>query len=682
MKNIIRRILREERLLIEASKLDILINKIGLNPDIAKIFEDMCGSLSVWVVNKYIDYFFKIFSEKGSEVNKEKLLTLSKNHINNISIKELNYDLTLIMDYINVELNGNKTPLENLSISDIKEISLEWGTKLGSDLINYVETNDIILDFRENGVGYYWVSLNTKNSPEECKRMGHCGTSKNGYLYSLRSYTKLLGGKYTKNKSHLTASIDEDGTLYQLKGSKNSKPKSEYHKYIVPLFLINNFINKIGVEYDDKNDFKLTDLNDKDFIYLYEKRPELFYNRNLIEHLKSIGISIDVILDHKKISKILEPPYFFNLSEQYNITEIDDIYLVMKHIYSDNINIINKTILSNNKELYYESDSGVWIKKEYDSNGNQTYSENSNGIWVKKIYNENDEQVYYEDSDGKIIDKRNIKESKIIKRILREQVQSQESMFRLIESTTKSNGYIISNIVCDILVNKYLININNKNYFENLLNYKLEWGIDWGVNDFVKYKNELYYNDLINFLNTMNIHYKWYLSSDIMLNIYSNPEFRGVFIQPIDRKQSLIMVYLPKDKFIFENIDGYMEAIISATIHELQHAYDYYVSKGKNVINKKQLEFNKKYKTDKKVDNIDDYLKDYYDLPSEINARITQLLKLIDFKKYKNFSDLLDDNYFRWLLYSNKLRNDFVDEKMYKKILQKIYVSYINEISN
>jgi hypothetical protein len=420
MKNIIRRILREERLLIEASKLDILINKIGLNPDIAKIFEDMCGSLSVWVVNKYIDYFFKIFSEKGSEVNKEKLLTLSKNHINNISIKELNYDLTLIMDYINVELNGNKTPLENLSISDIKEISLEWGTKLGSDLINYVETNDIILDFRENGVGYYWVSLNTKNSPEECKRMGHCGTSKNGYLYSLRSYTKLLGGKYTKNKSHLTASIDEDGTLYQLKGSKNSKPKSEYHKYIVPLFLINNFINKIGVEYDDKNDFKLTDLNDKDFIYLYEKRPELFYNRNLIEHLKSIGISIDVILDHKKISKILEPPYFFNLSEQYNITEIDDIYLVMKHIYSDNINIINKTILSNNKELYYESDSGVWIKKEYDSNGNQTYSENSNGIWVKKIYNENDEQVYYEDSDGKIIDKRNIKESKIIKRILRE----------------------------------------------------------------------------------------------------------------------------------------------------------------------------------------------------------------------------------------------------------------------
>jgi hypothetical protein len=270
----------------------------------------------------------------------------------------------------------------------------------------------------------------------------------------------------------------------------------------------------------------------------------------------------------------------------------------------------------------------------------------------------------------------------IIRRILREQVQSQESMFRLIESTTKSNGYIISNIVCDILVNKYLININNKNYFENLLNYKLEWGIDWGVNDFVKYKNELYYNDLINFLNTMNIHYKWYLSSDIMLNIYSNPEFRGVFIQPIDRKQSLIMVYLPKDKFIFENIDGYMEAIISATIHELQHAYDYYVSKGKNVINKKQLEFNKKYKTDKKVDNIDDYLKDYYDLPSEINARITQLLKLIDFKKYKNFSDLLDDNYFRWLLYSNKLRNDFVDEKMYKKILQKIYVSYINEISN
>ena len=94
--------------------------------------------------------------------------------------------------------------------------------------------NEIIIT-DENGNGFYWADLNTKNSSEECNRMGHCGRSSYGSLFSLRQNIPL-NNKYKLNKSVLTAAIGEDSILYQLKGVKNSKPKDEYHQYILPKY--------------------------------------------------------------------------------------------------------------------------------------------------------------------------------------------------------------------------------------------------------------------------------------------------------------------------------------------------------------------------------------------------------------------------------------------------------------
>jgi hypothetical protein len=171
---------------------------------------------------------------------------------------------------------------------------------VGDSKINYVENNPILIDFRnENGVGYYWVNLQTNNSTEECERMGHCGRSSSGSLYSLRSYRLTPDGKYKVNDSHLTASISNDGILYQLKGPKNSKPKEEYHKFILPLFDLQDedddyFIKEFGSEYASNQDFKLEDLPIQTLKDLYEIRPEIFKSRGLKSKMAELGIEIEV----------------------------------------------------------------------------------------------------------------------------------------------------------------------------------------------------------------------------------------------------------------------------------------------------------------------------------------------------------------------------------------------------
>jgi hypothetical protein len=205
-----------------------------------------------------------------------------------------------IMDWVRVGLNGNLGEYKDLPFIDLVLQSKDWhdSLEIGQGDINYKEQNPTILDFTdENGNGFYWADLNTKNSPEECNRMGHCGRSSYGYLYSLRQVIPI-NNKYKLNKSVLTAAIGEDGILYQLKGVKNSKPKDEYHQYIEPLFFVlggpgeedNYLIQGFGTEYAADQDFKLSDLPEETLKNLYQNRPELFSSRPMQRLLGQMGI--------------------------------------------------------------------------------------------------------------------------------------------------------------------------------------------------------------------------------------------------------------------------------------------------------------------------------------------------------------------------------------------------------
>ena len=294
-------------IILEASKKKILIDKVGLSAENAEMVDRIAGPLSVWLANKFIE---RVQKHRGE--SKEDAL----NRINSISLSTAMNTMTSIMDWIRVGLDGNVKPFMGLTYEELYIKSREWHDSLevGQGDINYVEENPIILDFRnENGDGFYWADLETSNSPEECERMGHCGRSSSGNIYSLRE-VKTLNPKFKLNKSHLTAAISSDGVIYQMKGPKNSKPQSKYHKYIIDLLYLTDedgeyFIKKFGREYQSSSDFKLSDLTEEEIAKLLEDRPDLF---------------TDGYTRYKLFQEGRIKPEDFPLSEVLNI-ELEDI---------------------------------------------------------------------------------------------------------------------------------------------------------------------------------------------------------------------------------------------------------------------------------------------------------------------------------------------------------------------
>jgi hypothetical protein len=288
-----------ESVIIEASKKKTLMDKVGLSEENAEYLERVCGPLSVWMANKVIDYQLKSMKSwvgfKDEELTKEKALErINSGNMMNV----YGFFVTEIMDWIRIGLNGNVNEYKNLSLIQLGEESKRWHDSLGigGGDINYIEKGDIVLDFRDSdGEGYYWVNTGTNDCNEESRRMGHCGrTNRGNTIWSLRNVKKLKD-TYTMNNSVVTAAIgDNDGYVWQMKGPKNSKPKKEFHKYIIPLFYLkgeNGYVIKgFGREYNSKNDFQIGDLDNSEIKELYQNRPDLFNDYKTKKLLVDLGV--------------------------------------------------------------------------------------------------------------------------------------------------------------------------------------------------------------------------------------------------------------------------------------------------------------------------------------------------------------------------------------------------------
>jgi hypothetical protein len=294
-----------EELVVEASKKDTLIGKLGFSEDNADLLSKLAGALSVWLGNKLIEYTVLSRSIGQEEpITKQEAIDVFNR---GAGVRARRSEIVSIMDWVRVGLNGNVNEYKNVGFGDLYKKSREWHESLdtGSGEINYVEENTILRDYRKDGIGFYWTDLETNNSDEECNRMGHCGrTSSYNTIYSLRE-TRRINEQYTVNKSHLTAAVgSSDGIIYQMKGPKNSKPKEEFHPYIVDLIINEENIQGFGSEYDSSSDFKITDLPETDIKKIYDSRPELFNTRQLKRQLVKMGIldssqyqEIDMIFD-------------------------------------------------------------------------------------------------------------------------------------------------------------------------------------------------------------------------------------------------------------------------------------------------------------------------------------------------------------------------------------------------
>ena len=81
----------------------------------------------------------------------------------------------------------------------------------------------------------------------------------------------------------MTFILQGDGSLGEMKGRSNNKPKEDYHPYILSLlkakvggeYLVKNIR---GGGYAPENNFDLEDLSDENLETLFKEIPELFFN--------------------------------------------------------------------------------------------------------------------------------------------------------------------------------------------------------------------------------------------------------------------------------------------------------------------------------------------------------------------------------------------------------------------
>ena len=132
-------------LITEMKKKQILIFKLGFDEIVARKLTDLCGSLSVWMANKLIEFVLNRIQTIDSSKHFTKHDAI--NFINNTKLNSGTMNqINSIMDWIRVGLNGNLGDYKNLDFFELSQKSGEWHDSLsaGQGQINYTEQNPLI----------------------------------------------------------------------------------------------------------------------------------------------------------------------------------------------------------------------------------------------------------------------------------------------------------------------------------------------------------------------------------------------------------------------------------------------------------------------------------------------------------------------------------------------------------
>lgn len=211
--------------------------------------------------------------------DKHAKFVLNKIVESNISLsrKSTNYVAKLvhpIVNYIDFVNNQSTNGMETLSIDDIVERYNMWCHKQKQKFpqINYDEKNTILLDYRKNNIGYYWVDLKSYYSSEMIFRMNNCGR--------VNSYQNMLELREFHiddcNYSRVVVVIDNNGYINQIRGFENIKPDIMYKDYIYDLFLNYDKLKGFRFLFTKETDFTHMDLDKNQLLNLRTVRPELF----------------------------------------------------------------------------------------------------------------------------------------------------------------------------------------------------------------------------------------------------------------------------------------------------------------------------------------------------------------------------------------------------------------------
>ena len=264
------------------------------------------------ILKDMLNGFYNIFKNDFSDEFKKKYNTLKPIDKVNFLQKEYkqkvstyyNNILPSIIDYLQEPSITN--PFDNTNtLIDLSAKSIQWHEDIAKEdrvdnkkVIRKDETSETD-KFIEYPNGWYWINLNVSYSQDEANNMGHCGNDPGKILFSLRD---------NNSNSHITASYHEkEKAIYQCKGRANSKPKSEYHKYILDMILNNTYpVNLLLTgSYRSDLDFNINDLS-------VEERNDLILNKPSLEYTNDTFLSYLNNKDFVKIISMINNGFVYN----------------------------------------------------------------------------------------------------------------------------------------------------------------------------------------------------------------------------------------------------------------------------------------------------------------------------------------------------------------------------------
>lgn len=278
-------------ILEEADNRDIIISKVGLPKEIADMAHELSDKYSIWIANsfkeKYLDTA-RIFQGMDDAVKDEiKAQITSGTKISHVVMKDMvsNFrtsegEYRHILDW----LRGRNNPpvmetdqinFKTLTFDEAKQRSERWHEELSRLKAGRIEDEegDVVINFPD---GFYWIKLGKSYCEKEAKAMAHCARA-SGILYSLRRE------KYP----YVTVDLNE-GVIQQIKGRANTKPKPEYHKYIIAFILSPvTGVKYLKSQYQPQTDFNLNDLTDEQLSEIVKRKPGLFrFSEAALKRLK------------------------------------------------------------------------------------------------------------------------------------------------------------------------------------------------------------------------------------------------------------------------------------------------------------------------------------------------------------------------------------------------------------
>jgi hypothetical protein len=308
------------------NKKQTLIDKLNISDTLADWIIGISDKYAIWFAN---DFKKSIINSLGNNsaiepLKKAVLQQMSSNNPSGAALKLINKIKTqkegeyrYIADWLNgrgsgVAIEQDKINFRELTFDEALIRATQWHNNVvelsKEDVVIEDEDGDVVITFPD---GYYWINLGQRYCEKEGEAMGHCGRGE-GNLFSLRR----------EGRPFVTADVLSDGTVRQLRGRANTKPKAEYHPYIVK-FILSDFVENFDYwDYKKYENFNLSDLTEDQLEKVIEQKPSL--------------VNEDEIFESFPLSKIIEMirqdeleiyiDNYVNLKERMNKEDLKTLY--------------------------------------------------------------------------------------------------------------------------------------------------------------------------------------------------------------------------------------------------------------------------------------------------------------------------------------------------------------------